>query len=194
MYSLKKIRRKPSIRITGDGRGLDRFPLELWEEIFALATDIDDLGVNKEGNWSKNQRYFFDTHDEGFLRGLTILQSQYFLRTRYSLVLVCKSWYILCIQILWSHLYIEENNVRTVAPLLYSVLKHNPRLASYVVQLTIRPERNCGSALTNATNVGSISKIVPLLKDLEAISCPFLARRRRLSPRPSRWIFVDRPL
>lgn len=188
--SIKHIRRKPLNRIVSDHRGLFHLPLELWQEIFAFATDIDELGVNKEGSWSKRLRYFFDSRDEELLRGLTVLQSQHFLLTRYSIVLVCKSWYILGIQILWSHLHIDEANVHTVAPSLYDVLKHNPTLSSYVIQFTIRPERNCGTMLTNATNVGSIAKIVPLLKDLEAISCPY-AYVAHLPPSiPSNIVFV----
>jgi hypothetical protein len=190
MRSIKHIWRKPLNRIISDGRGLNRLPVELWQEIFAFATDINDLGINKEGSWRKKPRYFFDTRDEELLRGLTVLQSQYFLLTRYSIVLVCKSWYILGIQILWSHLHIDEANVHTVAPSLYKVLRYNPTLSSYVVRFTIRPERNSGTTLTNATNVKSIAKIVPLLKDLEAISCPF-AYLSHLTPSiPSNIVFV----
>jgi hypothetical protein len=150
--------------------GLYPLPVELWEKIFAFATDADEYWAETQGDWCTILNPFFSSKEEDLLRDPTAWNGQSLLHTRHSIPLVCKSWYFMGIPVLWSHLQLDEKDTRSVATTIYCALKRNPVLACHVIRLTVRPVDACPGE-TRIKGTQSINKILPLLYNLKALSC-----------------------
>ena len=115
VISLKHRWRNPLNRMRSSAVGLHPLPIELWEEIFAIATDTATYWAEKERSWCTISTPFFTAKEEDLLRDPAACDNQRLLRTRHSIILVCKSWYFMGIPILWSHLQFNEKDPRNVA-------------------------------------------------------------------------------
>jgi hypothetical protein len=171
VISLKHRWRSPLNGMRSSANGLHPLPVELWEEIFSIATDADAYWAEKQGSWCTISNPFFTTTEEDLLRDPMACDNLGLLRTRHSIILVCKSWYFMGIPILWSHLQFNEKDSRNVATMIYSALKRNPTLASHVLRLTIKSVIFRRSNLLEPEKVLAVAKFVPLLTNIEAISC-----------------------
>jgi hypothetical protein len=148
--------------------GLYPLPVELWQEIFTIAANSDER--MQEITYSVLTPCYFFTEEDVFQTPLTA-QHRFLLRTRHSIILVCKSWYFIGIPILWSHLQFNEGDPRNIAAMIYIAIERNPILASYVVRLTIKSVLFRQENLVQPEKIYAVAKFVPLLTNLEAISC-----------------------
>jgi hypothetical protein len=169
VISLKHRWRNPLDRMKSSAVGLHPLPIELWEEIFAIATDADIYWAERDGYWCTIWNPFFSKKEEDHLRDPMACDNQALFRTRHSIILVCKSWYFLGIPILWSHLQFNEQDPLNIATMIYSALKRNPTLASHVLRVTIKSPN---SRQNNSIKIHAVEKFIRLLTNIEAISCP----------------------
>jgi hypothetical protein len=169
--SLKHRWRSPRSQMKGSAVGLYPLPVEIWEEIFAIATDADTYWAEIKGSWCTISNPFFTAKEEDLLRDPTARNNLGLLRTRHSIILVCKSWYFMGIPFLWSHLQFNEKGPRNVAAMIYSALMRNPTLASYAVRLTIKSAILGRSNRIKPEKIDAVANFVRLLTNIEAISC-----------------------
>ena len=64
--------------------GLHPLPIELWEEIFAIATDTATYWAERDGSWCTIANPFFTVKEEDHLRDPTHYDSWRLLTTPYS--------------------------------------------------------------------------------------------------------------
>jgi hypothetical protein len=161
--------------------GLYPLPVELWEEIFAIATDVNDYWAKKRGDRCSIQNPFFSLEEEEFVRNPPGLDRE-LLRTRYSIIMVCKSWYFMGLPILWSHLQFDERDPRNVETMIYSAVYRDPTLASHVVRLIIESMILPRGDFLKSGRMDIVAKFVPLFTNLKAISCslPYAAHLQPL--------------
>lgn len=148
--------------------GLYPLPVEIWRLVFALATS-ESLPAFLEAPFSP-------IHRED-LRDLTSLRSKKPVSVHHSIILVCKSWYFVDIPALWSHLHLNDRDSRNTASVVYDVLGRTPSLASHVRKLTVRPvpyEECYGKSVKPQ----AIEKVLPLLINLESITCNLSCRAK----------------
>jgi hypothetical protein len=162
--------------------GLHPLPVELWEEIFAIATDVNNYWAKIAGDWCSVQYPFFSSEEEEFVRTPPAKLDKELLRTRYSIILVCKSWYFMGIPLLWSHLQFDEMHPRNFAMMIYGAIKRNPTLAPQVIRLTIESICFRREDSLKMEKIHLVAKFAPLLTNLKAISCslPYAARLQPL--------------
>jgi hypothetical protein len=168
LTALKHRWRNPLNRMKSSAVGLYPLPVELWQEILAIAGSPDE--GKEEILYSALTSCFFTTKENIFQTPLTT-QHRLLLRTRHSIILVCKSWYFMGIHILWSHLQFNEEDPRNVGTMIYSAIKRNPILVSHVVRLTIKSVLLRQENLVQPEKIHAVAKFVPLLTNLKAISC-----------------------
>lgn len=115
------------------------FPIETWRYIFSLATAIpgknefslhhDSFGMMPHG---PERQSIFLTREE--LSGI--------LKTRYTIVRICRRWYDLGICPLWSHLRMQVVNWETQALTIKEVIKSKPYLIEDILRFTLDDAQN----------------------------------------------------
>jgi hypothetical protein len=168
LTALKHRWRNPLNRMKSGAVGLYPLPVELWHEIFTIAANPHER--MQEVLHSVLTPLFFSKEEDIFRKPFTP-QHRLSLRTRHSIILVCKSWYFMGIPILWYHLHFNEEDPRKIGTMIYSAIRRNPTLASHVVRLTIRSVLFRRENLVLPETIHTVEKFVPLLTNLEAISC-----------------------
>jgi hypothetical protein len=116
-------------------KAVDRIPPELWMTILRFATEIEECDEFAQDPIALvpdfKSRYGFET---GFIPQHTLNEA---LVTRRRVVLVCKSWYDMCLPILWSHLVIKAEDWINKLSLISDLLDSRPEIGSFVVRLDI---------------------------------------------------------
>jgi hypothetical protein len=149
----------------------DRIPTELWMTILRFATETEEWNehlitlVPDFKSRHRSERVFFS---ERTLREAMV--------TRRHVVLVCKSWYDMCLPVLWSHLIISVEDWLKKLPLISDLLDSRPELGSFVVRLVIRYGR--------ILSYGCLYKIEKLNQFLHIHLFPRLHRLRALYAPP----------
>jgi len=162
IISFKHRWNNPLNRMKSSAVGLHPLPVELWVDIFSFATDENEYWAERQGHRCILSNPFFTAREESLLQDPMACCIRRLVRTRYSIILVCKSWYFMGIPILWSHLQIKENDTRGVSTTIYCAIKRNPTLASYVARVTIMPVYSNSNEIQTSTTTQPITKILPL--------------------------------
>lgn len=166
--------------------GAFNLPLEIWQDIFTTTTRPQYGSIDKKELWVSFSEYtVLSCGPPQALRDLSEYDQSISLKTRHSIVLVCKSWYFMGISMLWSHVRINLGNTNGVVAHLQDTIKHNHALASYVIRLSIRvpslaipvnppsSTRDIGLLTTGESHNSHIIKsIMPYLTHLRLISLP----------------------
>lgn len=112
-------------------------PMELWDSILELATEIAGEYDIEDSTWYEPEGYFkrkeAQKYASNWIRSL---------RTRYRIVLVCRSWNALATRYLYGSFYICDWAGLTVGfskmfSILTSVCENNPHLSGYVKRITL---------------------------------------------------------
>lgn len=172
LLSLLRIRRSPLQIMSDDSNGLYPFPVEIWQEIFSKAAESSDKMAEKNQGHHRLASWFSPNEIENLINDPIASESHHAFKNRLNIILVCKSWYLIGIPALWSHLKLKEIDDRQLATTVYRILKHNPALGPHVVRLTIVPHRAPRFTDITSANQQSIAEIIPLLTNIKAISCP----------------------
>lgn len=144
---------------------------EIWQAIFAIASDPLQYFNCFRPNFKVPSNWFFSDRIEVLLHESEDEDNQALFSTRLSIILVCKSWYFMGIRLLWSHLRLKEADDTGIASMVHKELYDNPTIASYVTSLTIIPHLH-QTIFDECIEMLPIAKIIPLLANLTAISCP----------------------
>lgn len=169
IISLLRGRKASSKAVADSCNGLYPFPVEIWQAIFESTASSDqemEEEIRIRANW------FFSDETEHLIGDPTAAESHLAFNTRFNIIFVCKSWYSMGIQALWSHLKLKEIDYWDRASTVYHTLQSNPALGSYVTRLTIIPHHAPRLRSITAENRQSMDKILPFLTNLKAISCP----------------------
>jgi hypothetical protein len=117
-------------------KAIDRIPTELWLTILQFATEIEEWNefardpVTLVPDFKYKHEFQID-----FIPGHLLNKAR---MTRRRVVLVCKSWYDMCLPMLWSHLVIRGEDFLRKLPLISQRLDSRPELASFILRLDIR--------------------------------------------------------
>lgn len=144
--------------------GTPMLPVEVWQHIFSNATDIHQVASSSHGD---EFCYFFLAEEEALLRDPRGIQTSNLIRARLSIVLVCRSWYLMGIPIFWSHLQVPTHDPQHIHS-IYESLTINPGLANYVTRVTILQHPSM-QLFDDALSM--ILQILPTLANLSAIAC-----------------------
>jgi hypothetical protein len=116
-------------------RALSKVPVELWREIFTFVTSIPH-----KYEFTRNGAAYVLANDASRTEtGIPNRQEiEKIIKSRLLIIQVCKHWYLIGIQALWSHLRIniKAEAVRTLVG-IQSAINNDPTLASFVLRLTI---------------------------------------------------------
>lgn len=141
-----------------------RLPVELWLKIFRLAigSDEDEFSLDISTYNAK----LCDKGEASAVHSLS--QEAQILKHRTSIVRVCKYWYSIGTQALWSHLrlVIPRTGSKESTISLLKSLREAPQIASYVFRLTIIviPRKE---PIWLPTNVAAIIEQLPNLEILD---------------------------
>jgi hypothetical protein len=144
-----------------------RLPVELWKDIFAMASTIP----GKDEFSTQSSAYISMACDGTDSEAVPSFSEQtQLIKTRLNIVQVCKYWYSIGIQSLWSHLrlFIHRGMSLKTCVELQKTLQTRPQLGSFVTRLTILAfaYRNLGWV---SESVKQILKCTPNLRTLD---CP----------------------
>jgi hypothetical protein len=91
-------------------------------------------------------------------------------RTYFSIIRVCKRWYAMGIQALWSHLWINvcKNPIRAING-IQSAINRDKTLASYVIRLTLERTRRPAKG---SFFIRALRTLTPRLPSLQIFICP----------------------
>lgn len=112
-------------------------PVELWDSIFKLATEIPGEYDVEDSIWYEPEGYFkrevAHTYASNWIRSL---------RTRYRIVLVCRSWNALATRYLYGSFFFGDWPELTVGfsrmlSILTRLCENNPHLFGYVKRITL---------------------------------------------------------
>lgn len=144
----------------------DKLPVELWTEIFTLATIIpgkDEFSVDGA------------VYNVMVCEGPVIASSPSFEeisemnKARLQLIKTCKYWRLIATPLLWSHLRVNVSGSQTVINSMCTALVSKPELASYIRRLDIIfpfDQRSCPSFIPEKI----FGQPLPSLK---IFTCPF---------------------
>jgi hypothetical protein len=140
-----------------------RVPFEIWTKIFTLATIIpgkDDLIVDPIS-------YVAMTCDKTSSNILTPTEQLQVYNGRLQIIRVCRYWYAIGVQLLWSHLRITLPGSTGTLRHVYNILERRPEISKSVIRLTIRYRPNLG-------HVGGVSveRMIKHLSSLRILCCP----------------------
>lgn len=116
---------------------MDKVPVEIWRAIFELVPSISSQSeLSLEG-----ESYVFVNSDSRRDFNVTTFEEEaHAARERLTIVQVCKHWFDIGIQALWSHIRIvaDFSVYRSVAG-IEEAIQRAPTLAKFIVRLTIVP-------------------------------------------------------
>lgn len=138
-------------RMKYSASGTYNLPVEIWREIFTIAEEqvVPPATLDSEYQYIASFEAFSSCHPN-LTTEFQHLQSAQLFTLRLSLILVCKSWYYIALPQLWSHLRLNYDHSGGVLDELGQILDQNPKLASYVVRLSIiGGERYMANSLTS---------------------------------------------
>jgi hypothetical protein len=154
------------------GRALSKVPVELWREIFAFVTSVPrkyeftrDGAAYVMANEASRTETGIPNHEE-------VAKA---IKLRLRIIQVCKHWYSIGIQALWSHLRINSTSAEAIGALLgiRSAIDHDPTLASFVLRLTIvRPRTSMILADPGVFN-RHLNELTGRLPSLHTYICPW---------------------
>lgn len=151
-------------RVTTVPLATSKLPVELWHTIFILSASIpgkDEFSLDPRAHGLLT----YNTADISAL--LTKEEEEDLIQMRLSIAKVCKYWYSIGIQHLWSHLRIigdqSESRIRQICDTISS----KPLLASYVVRLTVSAPTRYNRNLANY-----LSQLAAQLSTLKILICP----------------------
>jgi F-box-like len=197
---LRKWNSTPIERMTFTGEGMMNLPVEIWAEIFTIATIASDSNFDTtvipllappKTMWE--QPRILDDYQYESWRTFEPYS------TRRSLTLVCKSWYFMVNPILWSNLRVDLRKPSADLEHLHHALAQNRYLAQQVICIFIRATDKWynGSPLVpeetvKAQHICLLDKIVPKLTQLRMLSCPtYIAERVSWKIRPDIVMLYD---
>jgi hypothetical protein len=92
------------------------------------------------------------------------------IRSRLSIIKVCRYWYKIGIQVLWSHIRIRlDNNASKSVSGIKSAIKRNKPLANFVIRLAIQAP---GREILNQLLVSDIRTLIRDFSSLKILICP----------------------
>jgi hypothetical protein len=149
-----------------------RLPVEIWRHIFALATLI--AGKDEFSTQSASYNPMFCDKVDTITSPSPEEQSQ-IIKTRFNIVRVCKYWYFIGVQSLWSHLrlVIHRSSSRETSITLLESLQKAPVVASYVIRFTVVTITNRNPSWLSEDVRGILSR----LPKLKIMDCPILDNR-----------------
>lgn len=172
LRSVANLWRNPLDRMKCDTVGFDPLPIEIWQKIFFMvpttSEDVSDGLLNSQ----ISTNLFYSEDIEDFFSNQSGTEGHLTLKSRLSIVLVCRSWYFMGLPVLWSHLKLKEVDRSRNLIAIYKFLERNPIMASYVTRLTI--------VAFSAPHGGDVTikyrrhteKILQLFPNINSISCP----------------------
>jgi hypothetical protein len=162
---------QPSITIPGSALSTEmisnkELPVELWTEIFTLATTIP----GKDGLSVDGAAYNIMVCDGPIIANCPsseeISEKN---KALLQLIKTCRYWRLIATPLLWSHLRVNIARSPTVIDSVCAALSSNPDLASYIRRLDITfplDQRSCPSSIAE----GIFGQPLPSLK---VVICPF---------------------
>jgi len=139
-------------------------PVELWKEIFLLATSIPG---KDEFSTDGSAHNIMICDDPSTIVGPNYSELSQMIGTRFTIVLVCKFWYGIGMPILWSHLRLNLAGSSTYHNMLYNKLGAAHEFASYITRLEVTLPFG-----HHAEVYQDNGKIVEHLPSLKILTCP----------------------
>lgn len=138
-------------------------PVELWRHIFSFSTTIPG-----KDEFSHDVRAFgsMPHNREDILATLTPEELSFILKTRHTIVRVCRRWYAIGIEALWSHLRVEGRSWRSQLEVIHQAVETNPYLAPFVIRLTAEVELGSFRLRPEDTTNSSVTHILSKFKNL----------------------------
>jgi hypothetical protein len=146
-----------------------RLPVEIWRHIFAFATLI----AGKDEFTTQSASYNPMICDKAnTITSPSPEEQSHIIKARFNIVRVCKYWYFIGIQSLWSHLrlVVHRSSSRRIPVALIESLQRAPLIASYVIRFTVVTIANRNPGWLS----GDVMKILSCLPNLKIMDCPFL--------------------
>lgn len=145
----------------------NKLPVELWREIFAHTT-----AVASKDEWTVegSAHNLMICDDYPVSAALTREETLNTIKMRLNIVKVCKSWYAMGIQTLWSHLPLKASD--TVFLQLDEILNKHPDLGRFVIRLSISSSSRHKSVDIVLLHNLIRNSILPRFPSLRIISCP----------------------
>jgi hypothetical protein len=159
-------------------RVLDRVPAELWLKIFESMTPVPSnyqFDLERAACTLANEDYRLEH------KYLTILEETQAIQYRLAVVQVCRYWYEVGIQALWSHLSLRiTERILEILSGIRHAIERRPALAASVIQVSLQNEH---LTLRNQKFISShLEKIIPQLNSLKIIICPQVYGRYMARP------------
>lgn len=152
---------------TLQARAIERIPTEIWIDIFHRMVGIsiiDEFGLNGAAY------VLVDRHSQPNVGSIMPVKESHAFRSRLIITKVCKHWYRIGIQALWSHIRIQLNNTEFRAlNEIRNAIKRDSALASFVIRCSLL------AALETTFNEILMSEIRLLIQNfsyLKILYCP----------------------
>jgi hypothetical protein len=139
-------------------------PVELWREIFMLATSIPG---KDEFSTEGSAHNIMKCDDPSIIIAPNSSELSEIIGTRFAIVLVCKFWYAIGMPILWSHLRLNLAGSPTYHKMIYNKLGTAHEFASYITRLEVTLPFG-----HHAEFYRDNGKIVEHLPSLKILTCP----------------------
>lgn len=148
-------------------RALERIPIELWRDILDLAApssrDCEFL-ENPAPSVLVDSRSQSDAHISTPEEDSTVI------RSRLSIIKVCRYWYKIGIQVLWSHIRIRlDANASNSVSGIKSAIKRDKPLANLVIRFTVQAT---GRKILDQLLVSDILTLIRDFSSLKILICP----------------------
>jgi hypothetical protein len=150
-------------------RALSRVPVEVWRNIFEFVTPVPrkyELTTDDAAYVMANAASRAETGIPSSKEAANIANS------RFSIIRVCKYWYAIEIQALWSHLRIDlcAEPIRKIKG-IQEAISCNATIASYVIRMTLEESRTKPPVASEVLD-RPLQMLTSQLPSLQIFVCP----------------------
>lgn len=149
-------------------RALEKIPAELWHKIFESTTPVPlkyQFNSERAACALVNEDYRLEH------KYFTILEETQAIQYHLAVVQVCKYWYEIGIQALWSRLSLRvTDKIFEILGGVRDAIERRPTLAASVIQVSLQHE--CFTLRNQEIIFSHLEKIIPQLTSLKIIICP----------------------
>jgi hypothetical protein len=149
-------------------RAFPKVPVEVWLDIFELVTSVP----RKYEFTMDGAAYVMANKASRAETGIpTSEEAAEITRSRLPIVLVCKNWYAIGIQALWSHLRIDvcTEPIRAIER-IQEAINRDATIASYVIRITLEESRS--KRAPAGVLDGPLQRLTSQLPSLQIVVCP----------------------
>jgi hypothetical protein len=150
-------------------RAFSRFPVEVWRDIFEFVTTVP----RKYEFTMDGAAYVMTNEASRAEAGIPTSEKEYEItKSRFSIIRVCKHWYAIGIQALWSHLRIDvcTEPIRAIEG-IQEAINRDTAIASYVIRITLEESRR-KPPIKPAVIDGLLQSLTSQLPSLQIFVCP----------------------